>query len=203
MIKAIIFDFGRVISAQKSMSLFHQYERDLNLPPGKLNRVMFGSDGWDEVLTGRQSIHDYWRKIGPQLNLPTDEAITAFRRRYRSDEAREEGVFELMQALRGRYQLAVLSNAPNDLNDWLAKWEILPLLDVLVVSAVVGIAKPDPAIYQLTLERLKVAPAEAVFIDDSWKNVSGAEAVGMHAIHFSTVEALRSDLKALHIEWAN
>jgi putative hydrolase of the HAD superfamily len=43
MIKAIIFDFGRVISAQKPISLFRRYEDDMGLTPGTLNTIMFDS----------------------------------------------------------------------------------------------------------------------------------------------------------------
>jgi len=57
-IKAVIFDFGRVISAQKPMALFRGYEQDLGLAPGVLNRVMFGSEAWNEVLVGRKDLDE-------------------------------------------------------------------------------------------------------------------------------------------------
>jgi putative hydrolase of the HAD superfamily len=66
MIKAIIFDFGRVISAPRPLSVFLTYEAELSLPPGMLNRVMFGSRAWQETLVGRKTLDDYWREIGPQ-----------------------------------------------------------------------------------------------------------------------------------------
>ena len=75
MIRAVIFDFGRVISAQKPMSLFRGYEEDLGLSPGMLNRVMFGSPVWQEVLVGRKTADDYWREIGPTLGLRTPDEI--------------------------------------------------------------------------------------------------------------------------------
>jgi hypothetical protein len=95
-IKAIIFDFGRVISAQKPMSLFRGYERDLALEPGVLNRVMFGSHAWHKVLIGEVSLEDYWREIGPELGLQTPEEIESFRHRYFADEAINEGVLHLI-----------------------------------------------------------------------------------------------------------
>ena len=82
MIKAVIFDFGRVISAQKPASLFQGYEQELGLEAGVLNRVMFGSESWGEVLVGRKAVDEYWREIGPALGLHTPEAIDAFRRRF-------------------------------------------------------------------------------------------------------------------------
>ena len=57
--------------------------------------------------------------------------------------------------------------------------------------------KPDPAIYRVLLERNGIDAAACVFIDDSEKNVRGAEAVGMKAIHFTTPQALRADLAGM------
>ena len=194
MIKAIIFDFGRVISAQKPMSLFRGYEEELGLAPGVLNRVMFGREAWQEVLVGRKALDDYWLEIGPELGLRTPAEIQAFRQRYFGDEAINEGVLDLIHELHGQYKLAILSNSPPRLTKWLADWGILDLFDVVVCSGDEGVAKPDPAIFELTLERLGVVAGEAVFIDDSPGHVEAARASGLRAIHFVTAEALRSEL---------
>jgi putative hydrolase of the HAD superfamily len=196
-IRAVIFDFGRVISAQKPMILFRRYEEDLGLPPGALNRIMFGSDIWTDVLVGRRTADDYWREIGPALGLHSDEALAAFRSRYHADESINGGVLDLMQRLFGRYKLAVLSNAPPGLTGWLADWQILDLFDVVVCSGDEGVAKPDPAVFHLVLERLGIAPQEGIFIDDSLGHVEAARALGLFGIHFTTAEALVSELDRL------
>ena len=66
-----------------------------------------------------------------------------------------------------------------------------------MVSGDERVIKPDPAIYRLLLERNGLSAGDCVFIDDSEKNVRGAEAVGMKAIHFTTPEALRAELAGL------
>ena len=197
MIKAVIFDFGRVISAQKPMALFRKYEQELGLTPGVLNRVMFGSEAWNEVLVGRKDLDEYWLEIGPELGLHTPQQIQAFRQRYFADEGINEEVLALIRRLHGQYKLAVLSNAPPRLTQWLADWEILHLFDVVVCSGDEGMVKPDPAIYELTLERLGVKPGEAAFIDDSPGHVAAARAFGLHGIHFTTAAALADELGAL------
>jgi putative hydrolase of the HAD superfamily len=197
MIKVIIFDFGRVISAQKPASLFRGYEDELGLAPGVLNRVMFGSDAWQETLLGHGTADDYWCEIGPALGLHTPDEIDAFRRRYFADEAINTGVLDLIRQLHGRYKLAVLSNSPPGLAQWLADWEILDLFDVVVCSGDEGVVKPDPVIFELTLERLDVVPEEAVFIDDYPGHVEAARALGLHGILFTTVEALADELDDL------
>lgn len=74
---------------------------------------------------------------------------------------------------------------------WLSRF------DVLVWSYQLGIAKPDPAIYLHTLEKLGTAPAETLFIDDKLVNVHAAQALGIQAIEYTTVENLRTQLTAL------
>lgn len=197
MIRAVIFDFGRVISDQKPMSLFRGYEEDLGLTPGTLNRIMFGSPVWQEVLVGRRTADDYWREIGPALGLHTPDEINAFRHRYHADEAINTSVLDLIRRLYGHYKLAVLSNSPLGLARWLADWEMLDLFDAVVCSGDEGVVKPDPAIFELTLRRLDVAPEEAVFVDDYPGHVEAARALGLHGIHFTTAEALVDELDGL------
>jgi epoxide hydrolase-like predicted phosphatase len=198
-IKAIIFDFGRVISAQKPPSLFRGYEEELGITPGTLNSIMFGSQAWEDALVGRKTSQEFWEAIAPQLNLHTPEAITAFNQRYRADEALNEDVAELIRELRvaGRYKLAVLSNSPPGLVHWLDEWGILDLFDIVFCSGDEGVKKPDPAAFEITLERLDVAPEKAVFIDDTLSHVNTARLLGLHAILFTTAKALLKDLDAL------
>jgi putative hydrolase of the HAD superfamily len=56
-------------------------------------------------------------------------------------------------------------------------------------------AKPDPAIYRHTLDKLGVAAQEAIFIDDIPANIAAARALGIDGILFTTVEQLRRDLE--------
>ena len=67
----------------------------------------------------------------------------------------------------------------------------------VVVSGDEKLVKPDPAIYQLALERFKLAPHEAVFVDDNRDNVAGAAALGIGSIHFTDAGALRQELVAM------
>jgi 2-haloacid dehalogenase len=66
--------------------------------------------------------------------------------------------------------------------------------DAVLLSGHVGLIKPDPAIYHLLIERHGVDPANAIFVDDSLKNVEAAARVGFDAIHFQTPEQLREEL---------
>lgn len=194
MIKAIIFDFGRVISAQKPSSLFRRYEMDLGLPSDSINSIMFDSQIWQDTLLGRKTLEEFWQAIGPELGLNSSEEIVAFRNRYRADETMNEDVLKFIQKLHGHYRLAVLSNAPPGLSQWLAEWEILDFFDLVFCSGDEGMVKPDAKPFELTLERLGVQPGEAVFIDDTMENVEAARQQGLHGIVFTTAEELEEEL---------
>ena len=197
MIKAIIFDFGRVISAQKPPSLFHSYEMDLGLPLGSINSIMFDSQLWQDTLLGHKTLEEFWHAIGPELGLNSHEKIDAFRKQYRADETINEDVLKLIQKLHGHYRLAVLSNAPPGLSQWLAEWRILDFFDLVFCSGDEGVVKPDAKPFELTLERLGVQPGEAVFIDDTMENVEAARKLGLHGILFTTAEELEKELNFL------
>jgi putative hydrolase of the HAD superfamily len=81
----------------------------------------------------------------------------------------------------------VLANIEREF-DW------LPRFDVLIWSYQHKMAKPDPAIYTLTLERLGTRPEETLFIDDKQPNIDAARALGLVGVLFTTVERLREQL---------
>ena len=197
MIKAIIFDFGRVISAQKPPFLFQCYEEDLGLTPGTINRIMFSSPAWQDALLGQKTAKEFWYAIGPELGLNSGDEIDGFRRLYRADEAVNEKVLDLIRQFHGRYKLALLSNAPPGLTQWLADWKILHLFDTVFCSGDEGVVKPDPTAFEITLERLGVEANEAVFIDDTTEHVEASRKIGLHGILFTTAEELEEELTRL------
>jgi len=197
MIRAIVIDFGRVISRQKPPSLFRRYEEDLGMEPDTINAVMFDSQAWQDALVGRKTAEGFWQTIGPELGLKNPAEIDAFRRRYHADEAINHGVVNLLRRFYGRYQLAVLSNNPPGLDQWLHDWGIRDLFDVVFCSGDEGLVKPDAASYQAVLQRLRVRPEEAVFIDDTLDHVLAARRLGLRGVLFTTAEALEEQLADL------
>ena len=91
------------------------------------------------------------------------------------------------RALRDRYKVALLSNAFPAQSDFIREQydiDVYDEYDLYVNSAHVGLSKPDPAIYHLTLDKLGVAPEQAIFLDDSLRNVDSARHQGIHTVHF-------------------
>jgi 2-haloacid dehalogenase len=70
-------------------------------------------------------------------------------------------------------------------------------LDGVFISGEVGVAKPDPAIFGLFLERFGLTAEEIVFIDDSPANVAAARALGIESIRFDDAAQARRELVRL------
>jgi putative hydrolase of the HAD superfamily len=93
-------------------------------------------------------------------------------------------VASVLERLRaGGALLAVVSNWDVSLHDVLERTSLRPLVDVVVTSAEVGVAKPDPEIFRLALSRLGRSAERAVHVGDSLDvDVAGARAAGVEAV---------------------
>lgn len=188
-----------MISATRPPERFQAYEDELSIARGSINRIMFDDPAWQDALVGRLTMNAFWYRIGPSLDLTTRDAVDAFRRRYYGDEAVNQAVLNLIRRLKGRYRLAVLSNHPPGLEQWLADWDMRHYFEVVFCSGDEGCAKPDPAAFQTTLDRLDVKPFEAVFIDDTGGHVKAARALGIHGIVFRDARQLARELEPLEV----
>jgi 2-haloacid dehalogenase len=111
------------------------------------------------------------------------------------------GSVDILEELHGRgAPLYAITNWNGDtFRQTRLRFPFLNLFRDIVVSGDEKLLKPEPAIFHALLERNGLAAETCVFIDDSVKNVKGAEAVGMKAIHFTSPEKLRAELKSLNV----
>ena len=113
-------------------------------------------------------------------------------------DAIDESVTLLADVREAGYRIAALTN-------WSAetypvareRFPFLGWFEDVVISGVEGIAKPDPAMFALVLQRTGFAAERTVFIDDNLPNVEGARAAGMHTVHFVSPQQCREELKVL------
>jgi len=198
-IQALIFDFGGVLMRTASQQPREELARQRGLTLSQLYEVVFDGEESRLAQLGLTSPDARWERLGQQLGFHTHEEAMAFRKALFSTDSLDEGLVRWIRHLKGRYKIALLSNASLRLVTTLQELGIEDCFDVVTISAQVGLMKPAPAIYRLTLERLGVAPHEAVFIDDNPANVEAAAALGLHAVCFTTREALWVELQALGI----
>ena len=195
-IKAVIFDLGGVLVRTEFPEVRHQLELQLGFQRGTVDRTIWGSKEWGLAQIGALTYEEYWERVGATLGLATPQEIADFRRQYFSGDRVDQELVSLIEKLRPRYKIGLLSNAPDRLGTWLEnEWGIKHLFDAIVYSARVGMVKPDQRMFQLILEQLAVEPSEALLIDDYPLNVEAALALGMEAIRFTSTEALQDDLR--------
>jgi 2-haloacid dehalogenase len=78
-----------------------------------------------------------------------------------------------------------------------ARFAFMDWFDGHVISGFEGVAKPDPRIFRILLDRHALRPETTVFIDDQARNIAAARDLGLIALHFTSPDQLRSDLRAL------
>ena len=99
-----------------------------------------------------------------------------------------------------KYKLYALTNWSAQTFPWaLQNFEFLHWFEGIVVSGIEKTRKPFPEFYQILLNRYSVNPTQSVFIDDSHRNILGAEAMGIRGIHFQSPEQLQKELFRLDI----
>jgi 2-haloacid dehalogenase len=112
-----------------------------------------------------------------------------------------EDTVELLQQLRAlNVRLLALTNWSAQTYHFAeARFPFLSWFEGIVVSGRERLVKPEPAIYQLLIQRYQLRPETTAFIDDSLRNVAAAQSEGLQAIHFHGAGALRLQLQALGI----
>lgn len=185
MIKAVIFDVGGVLVRTEDRAPRRALEVRLGLQPGEAETLVYNSAKGQQAQRGEITAQELWRWIQTRFCFD-DAAVAAFRREFWGGDRLNASLLTLVQSLRPRYQMAIISNAMDDL--LLTLTDVYPMaddFDLIVGSAYERVMKPAPEIFLRTLARLDREPAEAIFIDDFAHNVAGARAVGMAAIHYT------------------
>ncbi|MCX8103171.1 MAG: HAD family hydrolase [Candidatus Bipolaricaulota bacterium] len=90
----------------------------------------------------------------------------------------------VLEALRGRFRLGMISNGPSDVQRYKIKlFDLEREFDPIVISGEIGVAKPDPAIFRRAVELARVLPSEALYVGDSpIYDITGAKSIGMKMI---------------------
>jgi epoxide hydrolase-like predicted phosphatase len=196
-IRAVVFDVGGVLVRTFDHMGRREWEQRLNLAPGEIEAIVLNGEIGHRAQRGEITDAALWNWANTYLDLGPD--LDAFRRDFWKGDAVDRELVTLIRGLRNRYQTAIISNATDALLPTLEKYGLLPEFDLVVGSAYEGVMKPDPLIYRRALARLGRTPDEAVFIDDSPRNISGAMAVGMRAILFTQALNLVEELATLGV----
>jgi len=198
-IKAVLFDFGGVFTLSP-FGAVEQLARERDIDPLLLAEMVFGpyhldtDHPWHQLERGeisleatREGILQGAREKGHELDLW--EVLGRMAQAHSSGHAVNAPVIQLLKDVKqAGYHTAIVTN---NVKEFSSAWQsLLPMeqVDLVVDSAFAGIRKPNPAIYQLTLDQLSrhrgspLRPEECVFLDDVESNVRSAEGLGIHGI---------------------
>jgi epoxide hydrolase-like predicted phosphatase len=196
-IEAVIWDLGGVLVRTLDRSRRVQWEERLLLENGELDRLVFEGDTGRAAALGNAEAADIWLSLRERFKLSLEE-IKHLEDDFWAGDRVDQDLISLIRDLRQRYKTCLLSNAWPDLRHAIVDlWEIADAFDEIVISAEIGLAKPDPKIYKYALDRLDVSPQKAIFIDDFAVNIEAAHALGLHTIHFVSSSETQAQLKKI------
>ena len=189
--KSLLFDYGGTLDADGTTWLerFHPIykEAGLDFPKNRFDRAFYDSDdrlpfrhalkGLDLSQTVRLQVEDVINVLAPDRRDLIDPIADRFVADCRGQFKRLTPVLE---RLAKRYRLGVVSNFYGNLDGILAAEGLRPLFSVVADSGVLGVTKPDAAIFLHAAKAVSASPAECVMVGDSIKrDIAGAAGVGM------------------------
>jgi putative hydrolase of the HAD superfamily len=204
-VEAVISDFGGVLTSPL-LDGFVAYESMSGISVKELGTAMgkiWERDGEHplfELETGRITEALFLERLGEQLStqLGRPVRLDGFGEAYFEHLHPNGRVIEYMRSLGERgYRMAICTNNVREWEPlWRAKLPVDEIFTVVVDSAFVGLRKPEPEIYALTLERLGVSAEAALFVDDIELNCDAARALGMRAVWFRSTDQAIEEIEA-------
>ncbi len=205
-VRAIVSDFGGVLTSPLVHS-FAAFQDSAGVPLEALGRAMGAAAERDgahplfELEKGRLTWADFLAKLeeGLRAELGRPVAMAGFPEAYFAHLETNEELISYLRALRDErgLRLALLTN---NVREWEPRWRaMLPvedLFELVVDSAFVGMRKPEPEIYELTLQRLGLPAGAALLLDDIEVNCEAARTLGMGAVWFRSTEQAIAEVEA-------
>jgi HAD superfamily hydrolase (TIGR01549 family) len=195
-ISNIFIDFGGVlVRTDDKGPRIRQAER-LGMTVRELEKIIFESESSQLASTGAIPEEAHWQAVAQALHLPRSEADKVTAEFFAGDRA-DQTWLNFLRGQRPECKVCLISNAWSGLRAFITRHGFADVFDHMVISAEVGMMKPDPRIYNLALEELNARAAESIFIDDVLANVEAARSVGMTGIHFTQPQLALDELKQL------
>ena len=207
MIEAVISDFGGVLTTPL-LAAFAAVQEDLDVPLEAYGAAMAHSlehDGEHPLFAlerGEITERDFLSRLENGLAdaVGLNVSLHGFGARLMAALQPNHELFECYRALQRDRGLR-FALCTNNVREWEPLWRpklpIDEVFDVVVDSAFVGMRKPEPEIYALTLERLGLPGEACAFVDDLEVNVAAAQEAGMQGIVFRDTASAVAELESL------
>lgn len=191
----LIFDLGRVLVDFDFKKAIRDIKRYSPLSEEQIQHFFETTPLWDAYERGTVSSETFFLKLCEGLELK-GLTFDVFKPMWCDIFTLKEDSVALVQALRGQYRLAMLSNV-NEMH-WTFirdRHDFMQWFEIPIASYAVGLRKPEAAIFQYVLDKAGVPAQKAIFTDDLEAHTKAAEAVGIRSHVFTTAAQLKTDLK--------
>lgn len=190
-IRAVVFDIGGVLFKPGSEAEFYsRWARQIGIAPGRLKDLLWHGPDIEAANIGAITAEEYFRRCAARLGSEEDLVGAIIEDAFSGDCLNQE-LATYVGDLRPRLRVGALSNTWSFGRMLIERRGITKLFDLIVLSAEVGVKKPDRRIYEILLNRLGTLPDETVFIDDNPENVATALDLGIRGIQFhSTAQVI-------------
>ncbi len=198
--KAVGFDYGGVINGEPGSVFTKKFCQFVGVSEENYKKAYFlhnRSFNAGKPITERELWSRVLNELGKSEKL---EAVMVFVKDMRVNKSLNQPVLDLIDSIRiNGYKTGLLSNNSVEAANMMRSTGLDSHFDVFMVSAEIGLMKPDPSIYNLFTKELGVKTSELIFIDDSQRSLSTAEECGYTPIHFTNYENLVSALEDLKV----
>jgi putative hydrolase of the HAD superfamily len=201
LIKAILFDLGRVIVPFDFRRGYERLEQHCGIPAAEIPRRIGETDLVHHFERGHLGAEEFFGALSARLGLRIDYA--EFCEIWTSIFLPHTLVPEsLIHGLAVKYRMVLLSNTNPIHFEMVRKtYPLLRHFHAFVLSHEAGSIKPEPEIYRRAVEVAGCLPEECFFTDDVAEFVAGARAAGIDAVRFENSDQLQRDLRARGVEW--
>jgi putative hydrolase of the HAD superfamily len=194
-IRALIFDYGGVISQPQKLDAFQGILLKTGIDEHQFREIYYAHRrNYDN---GQLSGSEYWHKILQFWGHETSESTInhLIQADVKSWTHINRTMIRFIESYRAEVEkLAIISNMVRDTLAYLQNhFAWLNIFDYQIYSCELGINKPDSRIYEYCLNSLNVPAQECLFVDDSEKNVRGALESGMQVIHYQSFPQFSQD----------
>jgi putative hydrolase of the HAD superfamily len=202
-IEAVIFDFGGVLTSSP-FEAFTRFETERGLPIDIIRRT-----------NAANHLENAWAKFErAEVDIDTFDRLFATESLALGAEVRGRDVLPLLQGdlrpemvealkrIKAQFKTGCITNnlPANAIGSMTGRSlyvaEVMVLFDHVIESAKIGLRKPDPRIYQLMVETLKVDPKNCVYLDDLGVNLKPAREMGMTTIKVTSGAQAITELEA-------
>ncbi|KZN30165.1 hypothetical protein N480_04240 [Pseudoalteromonas luteoviolacea S2607] len=196
-IKNVVFDIGNVVVRWSPEDIISMTFGRSHFDSGLIERVFY-TDIWLDLNKGLMSEEEtklrYQKELG--LNQSDCDRLFHYIKHSLIPIYNSEALIERVK--KAGYKVYALTDNVHEIVDYLKEtYQFWPLFEGAIVSADLGVLKPQPAIYDALLTQFSLNANETVFIDDMPHNVAGAKTMGIEAIQFEDAGQCEDELKKL------